>query len=223
MVQFVSKKRQTASKVWITDLHNGKYSKGGGFNPNYIEVGGKQIARVQLMATIVGKFLSEDGNYGTITLDDGTETIRVKAFGPDVLKLKGAGIGSVVRFIGKPKEYNSEVYLAPEIIREIDNPNWIIVNKLELGNPISGIPAPEEVKPVIDERSAEKEIVREGESIQKRVLELIRGMDNGEGAEMDKVIAASMLDPEEGKQIIIGLLKAGELFEPRKGKLKVLD
>ena len=79
--------RQVAHKVWIKNIINSNYVKQEGWKPNYVEFGGKQVSRVNLLATAVSRFLSDDGNYGALTLDDGTETIRVKAFGPDVSKI----------------------------------------------------------------------------------------------------------------------------------------
>jgi len=223
MVKLVSKKRIVSKKVWIKDLVRGKYVKGEGWDPNYVEIGGEKISRVHLIATVVSKFISEDGNYGTLTLDDGTETIRVKAFGPDVVKLKNPKIGDIVRFIGRVKEYEEEIYLSPEIIRRIEDPNWIIVHKLELGKPATGEPAPEEVKPTIPEEVAEEVIREEDLSVQDKILNLIRDLDLGEGAEIDEVIAKSELDVAEAKSVIVGLLKSGDIYEPKKGKLKVLE
>jgi DNA replicative helicase MCM subunit Mcm2 (Cdc46/Mcm family) len=40
---------------------------------------------------------------------------------------------------------------------------------------------------------------------------------------MTEVISKSKLEEEDAKNIIIGLLKSGDIYEPRKGKLKVLD
>jgi len=40
---------------------------------------------------------------------------------------------------------------------------------------------------------------------------------------MTKVIEESGLDSDEAKNFLFSLLKRGEVFEPKKGKLKVLD
>lgn len=223
MVKLLSKKRVVSKKIWIKDLYGGEFIKGEGWNPSYIDINGKQISRVNIIATIVSKFISEDGNYGAITLDDGTETIRVKAFGPDVIKLKAVKIGDVVRFIGKIKKYEEEIYLSPEIIRALENPNWIILHKLELGVPASGIPEPEEVKPSVPEEIAEEVIKEEDLSMQNKILNLIKELDAGEGADINEIIEKSGIDIAEAKGIIVGLLKSGDIYEPKKGKLKVLE
>lgn len=223
MVQLKTKKRQTACKLWIRDIINSKFVKQEGWEPSYIDFAGLQVSRVNLVATVVGKFLSEDGNYGAVVLDDGTETIRGKAFGPDVAKLKDIKIGSLVRYIGKIKQYNEELYTSPEAIRELDDPNWMILHKLELGNPASGMPSPEEMKPTVPEKVAEQKIAKEAVNLQSQMIDIIRKLDEGKGAELSKVIEASGLPPDDAKNIIIGLLQSGDVFEPRKEKLKVLD
>jgi len=244
--------RSVAYKVWISDVFSGNYVKQEGFNPNYIELDGKKVSRVNLIATVVGTFMSDDGNYGAITIDDGTETIRMKAFGPDVIRIKNAETGQLVRAVGKIKEYNDERYLAPDFVREIKDPNWIIVQKLELGTPKEVMIKPIENaiepngKPTL-EQSAEiktedpkpasetkEETKKEtsGESTTKQssaepegmpnFIELITKLDSGDGADMAAVITECKLSEAEAKILIIDLLKQGEIYEPRKGKLKVL-
>ena len=219
MVKLKTAKRLVAYKAWIRDIVTAPYVQQAGWEPNYIELAGVRVSRVNLLASVVGKFVSEDGNYATITLDDGTETIRSKAFGPDVIKLKDTRIGSLVRFIGKIKNYNEETYLAPEIVREVEDPNWIIVRQLELG-----LPRTEQKKIVkmIPTEVAEEVIEEEG-GINRTTLEIIKKLDKGQGADMTQVIKKMDLDESEAKNVLVGLLKAGECFEPLKGKLKVLE
>ncbi len=208
--------RQTAHKLWISQIAGAPYIKQEGFNPNYIEVNGKNVSRVHLMATVVSKFLSEDGNYGAVTLDDGTETIRIKAFGPDVQRVKPAKIGAIVRAVGKLKQYNDEVYLSPEVLKQIDNPNWLIVRKLELGKAPEVVKRPVEAKP--QETSSDEE-----ENMSEKILQLIKDCTADEGANIDDIIKQCGLEEDDAKNMIVGLLKSGDVFEPRKGQLKVLE
>jgi len=210
---------------------------------------------VNLLATVVGKFLSEDGNYGAITLDDGSETIRVKAFGPDVQKIKDVEMGMLVRFVGKIKEYNDERYLAPDFVKIVTDPNWIIVQKLELGKakpsivksepeeidePTSGKPYDDEPKigtpaekpkPVAAKEQPSSEPLGEPADVEDNsvesddmpnFIEIISRLDSGDGADMNIVIIESKLPEEDAKNMIVNLLKDGEIYEPRKGKLKIL-
>jgi len=212
--------RQTAHKLWISQLAGANYVKQEGFNPNYIEVNGKNVSRVHLMATVVSKFLSEDGNYGAVTIDDGTETIRIKAFGPDVQRVKPAKIGMIVRAIGKLRQYNEEIYLSPEVLKEIDNPNWLIVRKLELGK------APTIERPIEQSEDGSKKVETsydEEENMSEKILQLIKDCTADEGANIDDIIKQCGLEEDDAKNMIVGLLKSGDVFEPRKGQLKVLE
>lgn len=227
MAKLKTPERQIAYKVWISDIVNSNYIKQEGWNPNYVELDSKKIARVNIISTVVGKFISEDGNYGTITLDDSTDTIRVKAFGSDVPKISEISIGMLIRFIGKVKKYNDEIYLSPEIIREIEDPNWILVRKLELPTPKSI--SDEEVKEdTISSKEDEAENIETSEESEEtdmnlNIIDAIKSLDTNEGADMEKVLDKIGLDKDEGKKFLFGLLKRGEIYEPKKGKLRVLD
>jgi len=225
--------RSVAYKVWISDITSSEYIKQEGFNPNYVELAGKQVSRVNLIATVVGKFLSDDGNYGALTLDDGTETIRIKAFGPDVIKIKNIEIGQLVRAVAKIKEYNEERYLAADFVSELKDPNWLIVQKLELAEPSEVIPQPEDEETKIKPEPKQEEIKElEREPKKKETKEtagelpdfiaIITKLDTDDGADMQSVIKESKLPEDEVKTHIVELLKQGEIYEPRKGKLKVL-
>lgn len=229
-------KRQIAYKTWINTLSSGRYVKCEGWDPNYVDLGDKQISRVNILATVVSKFASEDGNYAALTLDDGSDTIRVKAFGPDVPKLTSVEVGDIIRFVGKVKEYNEEIHLSPEVVRIVTDANWIIVWALELGKPKTIIRAKaekvaeirsEELKPKEEagksQDKGENDVVDFSEdNFSVKVLGLIKTLDTGKGADMKKVIEDSKLDEEEAKSIIVGLLKSGDVFEPKKGFLKAL-
>jgi len=216
------KKREVARKAWIGSLIKGEYHKSEGWTPGYIEFDGQKYSRVSLVATVVAKFLTEDGNYASITLDDGTETVRLKAFGPDVLKLRELHVGHIVRCVGKVRMYNEEIYITPEIVRQLQDPHWILVHKLQLGAPDT-ILIPAEVKPQVPEQAAVEAIKEEVVNVQKQILDLIRSSDGGLGADMQQIIGSSGLEEEEAKNVLFALLKSGDIYEPRKGKLKVLD
>ena len=203
--------RQVAYKVWLNSLHNTQYIKQEGWDPNYVVLDGKQVSRVHVVATVVGRFMAEDGNYGAITLDDGSDTIRVKAFGPDVKTIEAAEVGKLVRFVGKIKEYNSEIYLSPEIVREV-SPNWLIVHKLELGESISSDAVSEEI--VVEKV--------EEENTNAKILTLIKELDSGDGASTTSVVEGLGIGLEEAKPKIAELLASGEIYEPKKGMLKLL-
>lgn len=128
--------RQTAFKCYISHIVNGNYvKKEGEFEPNYIEINSKnkakKISRVNIVANVVQKFESENKDYKFIVLDDGTASIRVKAWGLDINLFDDINIADIVLLMGKVKIYNNEIYLTPEIVKKVDI-NWELLRKLEL-------------------------------------------------------------------------------------------
>ena len=96
-------------KIRISDILDSKYKKTEGFNPNYLEVNGKKVSRINIMGVVVQK--SETNNYKTLTIDDGTGKISARNF-ENNLVLDNVGVGKVVIIIGRPREFSSEnIYL----------------------------------------------------------------------------------------------------------------
>jgi DNA replicative helicase MCM subunit Mcm2 (Cdc46/Mcm family) len=90
-----------------------------------------------------------------------------------------------------------------------------------LGAP-EGAPKPEETKTQVSEQAATEVVNEEAGNMQKKILTLVKELDSGMGAEMDTILAKSGLNEEEAKNILFGLLKSGDIYEPKKGRLKVL-
>ncbi len=143
--------RRVAKKIDIKIVNSGKFvridrtSEENRYIPNYVESGGMKISRVRVLATVLDKFVSEDGNYATLTLDDTTDTIRCKIFmnskfedssskqkQVDLETVENIEKGGLVDIIGKVKEYNEERYIQPETIIKIEDPNFEALRKLEL-------------------------------------------------------------------------------------------
>ena len=215
--------RSTAYRVRISSLINGEFLRQEGFNPSYIIIDKNQVSRVNIIATVVSKYLTDDGNYCALTLDDGSETIRVKAFSADVANIKNVKVGSFVRVIGKVKHYNDETYLIPEVIKQGLDPNWLIVDHIELGKPeFNEVEEKPKVKSAPKEEPEVMEITA-SDNPNTNIVELIKAHDSGDGAPMDDVMKNSKMDKKEAKDIILTLLKSGEVFEPKKGILKLLE
>lgn len=127
----MEKKRLTAIKTDIKSVISGKYVVRPGFESNYVLTPlGMKLSRVRILATVVDKFMSESGKFASITLDDGTSTIRAKAFSALSI-MDGIGEGDIVDVVGKVKEYQDEVYIMPEIIAKKDF-YWEMLRALEL-------------------------------------------------------------------------------------------
>lgn len=235
MVQ--SQKRQVAYKVRINDILNGQYVKEEGeWVPNYIQIRDKKVSRINLIAVIVSKQEEENNNQQNLLIDDGSGRISIRSFegGEGFSEIN---VGDFVMVIGRPREYFNEKYIVSEILKKVDNPLWVEVRKLELGDKgeikeqtevtksevvNDGRASEEEVNRIKDSKNPSGITVDLGEDdINKKIFDLIKGIDSGGGADTQEVI--TKLNTDDGEQIITRLLEQGEVFEIKPGKLKILE
>ena len=133
------RKRNIAYKMRIGDIFNGKpVSEEGKFL--FLDSGNKRVVRVNILANCVDKFIQEgEKKYATITIDDSSGQIRLKAFGDDIEPLKKVMQGDTLQIIGNIREWSGELYILPEIIKKVD-PRWLLVRKLEIQDSRKNIP-----------------------------------------------------------------------------------
>jgi RPA family protein len=205
-----NQKRQIAYKVRIKEIINGKYVKEEGWQPNYIITqDNKQISRINLIGTVVSTPADEEINYQSITLDDGTGRISARVFEQNNF-FNNINIGDVVLVIARPREYNNQIYLLPEILKKMQDKGWIKVRELELKK---------QPKNIEEEEPKKEEIIEDiQESIPNRIINLIKEKDKGDGVDFEEI-----LKEINNEETIKELLKKGELFEVRPGRLKVLE
>ncbi|HDQ59988.1 MAG TPA: hypothetical protein ENN30_02230 [Candidatus Woesearchaeota archaeon] len=120
-------KRWTAYKIEIKDIVRGNYS-----NDGYVKYGELEVSRARVLGSVVSQMVSEDKKYGFFVIDDGTETIRIKSFEDSLALIEKTKIGDIVDVIGRLKKYNEELYIIPEAVQIITDPNWIVLRKLEI-------------------------------------------------------------------------------------------
>jgi len=240
------KLRLTARKVRIKDLIEGKYipSEKEGMKPAYlITPFGEKVSRVNLLGNITEKFESEDGNYTSITLEDGTGSIRVKGFGEKAEELRNFEVGDLVIVIGKIREYLGEIYVNLEIVRKIDDPNYENLRRLEILKKLSKRKKiieeikqlsrqmlKEELKNFVRKKYGMEEEVIETilenlsveveEDYKEKILKLIENLDERDGVDACKIIEICKLPENLIEKAIDELLENGEIFEPLPGKFK---
>jgi RPA family protein len=111
-------KRQTAKLATAEELNSGKYFQKEGFTPNYLLVpSGRRFSRARMVATVVDSFTNDDETYGSLTLDDGTDTIQIKFFN-DLSLIENFEVGDIVEAVGKVREYQGEIYMNAEILKK---------------------------------------------------------------------------------------------------------
>lgn len=249
----MEKKRLTAKKAGLTELVTGKYVKKAGFESSYVLTSlGRRLSRVRILGVVVDKFESEDGKYATMTIDDGTETMRCKAF-INIRMLDVTGKGDLADVIGKIREYNGEVYVAPEIIRKAPA-DCETLRALELkktyADQRSAIKKIREMQKHSSDRTElktlakkfsmdpddvdgileaeELHIIEEEQKIsadgevKDRILKLIGSLDTGSGADYSDMLKQSGISENQVDAAVQDLLESGVCFEPKAGKIKKL-
>lgn len=98
--------------------------------PYVISPQGVEIRRAMLVGSIVDQ-VAGNNNYASITLDDGTGTIRAKSWGAEANLLDKVSNNILALMIGKIRHYENEIYIQPEIVKPIDDPNILALHKYE--------------------------------------------------------------------------------------------
>ena len=235
--------RQTMIKTKISDIVNGKFVKKEGMEPSYVLTGmGQKISRANILGILVDKFVSEDSNFSTITIDDDTDSVRVKVFKDNINMFDKLEIGDLVMVIGKVREYMDENYIIPEVAKKIANPNYESLHKLEILKQLTGqkklvnsikkeeekFESKEDFKKHVKEKYNDKaegviETIEE-ETIEKDnkpvVLEKLDELDKGKGVEFKKLLEASGLPENKFEEVINELLSDGICYEPSPGVIR---
>lgn len=197
-------KRNIAYKYHISSLLTGK-SVLENERMKFLEIGDKQVVRVNVIANIVDKYIQEgEKKFGSLTLDDATGQIKVKTFGDDVDKFSSFSQGDTVLVVGMLRSWNNELYVTPDILKKKD-PSFLLVRKLEI----------ESVKPKTHDTTQLR-------VLKDMILELVKQAEKEGGIDIEKIIIESKESPHVINDEIKKLLEDGLVYEPRPGKLRWL-
>ena len=173
----------------------------------FLEINNENIARVNLIANIIDKFIQEgEKKYASITLDDASGQIRIKTFGEDIIKFSNLNQGDTILVIGLLKYWNNEIYIAPEIIKKKDA-QFLLVRKLEI------------------EASQPKTISKEKlTQLKDKILQKLKESEkqNNQGVEIESLILELKEHSSTINQEIKKIIEDGLAYEPRPGKLRYL-
>ncbi|MFA5061422.1 MAG: OB-fold nucleic acid binding domain-containing protein [Candidatus Pacearchaeota archaeon] len=197
------KKRNIAYKMRIGDILKGKpMSDEGKFL--FLELGDKKLVRVNIIANCVDKFVQEgEKKYASVTLDDASGQIRLKAFGEDIEPMKGIMQGDTLQVIGNIREWNGELYIIPEIAKKVD-PRWLLVRKLEIQKSWKEVP------------------LGKNSPIKDLILQKIKEAESEGGIDVDTIIMSVEATPNVINGEIKKILEEGLIYEPRPGRLRYL-
>jgi RPA family protein len=199
-------KRETAIICSVKDLLDGGFVKTEGWTPSYFVTSAGNISRANLMGVVVSN--DSEGLF----VDDGTGRILLRSFENVIPEIE---IGSLIMIIGRPRVFNEQKYVVPEIIRKV-SPAWAEFRRIQLERVIR---TRADFKPE-EKRTPVKEEVSKQNPFQK-IVEFIKDLDRGEGAELEEVIKRSGLSGAE--DTINRLIEEGEIFEIKPGRLKILE
>jgi hypothetical protein len=241
-------RRAPAIKTRIVDIVNGKYfsAEKESMKAAFVVTSfGQKISRLNLIATVIDKFVAEDGNYCSLTLDDGTSLIKAKSFKEDAKILKDFELGDLILLIGKLREYNGEVYINAEATRKILDANFEVLRRFEILQELKKRKnIVEELKNLMNQTSeeelreyAKKKYGIEGEALQflkessttekiedykPALLEVISKLDEGSGVEINRIFEVANLPETVIENTLNELLANGSLYEPTVGILKII-
>lgn len=221
--------RQTAYKIWIADLVNGEFiSPEGEWEPSYIQIKDKKVSRVNIIANSISKFTNDDSSYISLTLDDGSDNITLKVWNEDTKILENVNIGDMILTIARVRQYNNQIYLVPEIVRKLEKPEWMVLRKKELISEYGERKQTEKIEAPVEEEISikpkiEEEIVQDipSHSERQKILDSIEKQDSGEGVEVTQI--STGLGEQKTNDLIKELLKEGEIFEIKPGRVKLIE
>ncbi len=243
-------KRQTAKLATAEELNSGKYFQKEGFTPNYLLTpGGKRFSRARVVATVVDSFQNEDETYGSITLDDGTDTVQIKFFN-DLEPMEGFEEGDIVEAVGKVREYQGQIYMNAEILIKRDVEHELLhelrhrkteeewqqlkdtVKQLkesgksqdDIEKEMSGKLEEDEVDALLQSFGEQFETEREEEreNLERKVVEAVETIDEGDGADYGDIADEVDAGEDQLEDTINTLLSEGTFYEPQPGKIKKL-
>src|SRR3989344_3002892 len=185
--------RQTAYKLWISDIIIAPFTQTQEqMTPNFITTRNLQISRVNIIGITTN--IQKQENYSSIILDDSTAQINIRTWNEDTKLLDNILPGQIVIVIGKIRYFNNQIYLSPEIIKNTTK-EWLKIRHLELKLKYK--------EPILKEKLIEK-------------------LDDKQGADINEVIENSKLIEQEAEKIIKELIKEGEIFEIKSGRLRTI-
>lgn len=199
------RKRNIAYKLRIGDILKGVPMMNEG-KFMFLELGDKKVVRVNILANCVDKFIQEgEKQFASLTVDDASGQLKLKAFGEDIEPLKEIIQGDTLQIIGNVREWNGELYMIPEVLKKVDT-RWLLVRKLEIQNAKKNMPITE----------------NKSSGLKNEIMKKIRDAESDGGINIDTIIMDVEASPDAINIEVKKLLEDGLIYEPRPGRLRYL-
>lgn len=239
-------KRQVAYKVKIKDIVNASYVVLEGWDPNYIVIDGKKASRINVIGTIIAKennsLMIDDGSgniqvrnfednkdYAQFNEGDIINVVgKVREYNSEkyiidefikktdarwlilrkkeIEEYKKLKIGEDAKIVGEPRKQKN-----PQARKTKDEED-------ELIKKFNNTQADEDLIIETRKRIEEEEESKTPKTTTQKIIEAIKKIDAGDGAEIDEIIKF-VGDCESTIQLMI---KKGDIFENRAGRVKIL-
>ena len=243
-------KRQTAKLATAEELNSGKYFQKEGFTPNYLLTPeGKRFSRTRIVGTVVDTFVNDDETYGSITIDDGTDTTQLKFFN-ELEAMEDFEEGDIVEAVGKVREYQGQIYMNAEILKQRkvtkellhelrhrkENEEWSQIRKTvkqlkdsgkdqeEIEKEMAGKLDEDEVDSLLQSfgEQFDNETGEDRENLERDVIDAVEELDDEDGADYGDIAEKVDAPEDQLEDTINSLLSDGTFYEPQPGKLKKL-
>ncbi|MFB6292290.1 MAG: OB-fold nucleic acid binding domain-containing protein, partial [Candidatus Nanohaloarchaea archaeon] len=239
-------KRQTAKLATAEQLNTGKYFQREGFEPNFLLTpDGRRYSRARIVGTVVDTFVNDDETYGSITIDDGTDTVQLKFFN-ELEAMEEVDEGEIIEAVGKVREYQGQIYMNAEIVIQRDvkhellhqlrqektREEWEQIRRTvkqlkesgksqeDIENEMAGKLEPEEVDALLQsfgEQFDSGTTEKDVENLERDVIDAVEKLDEGDGADYSDIADEVDADESSLEDTINTLLSEGTFYEPKPG------
>ncbi len=204
--------------LYIVDIINGKVAKEGEDKFSrwmLTSANGEKVYKVRVTGTVVNKYFSpasEDKKaFASVSIDDGTEVIRVKGWEDDATILNDVLEESdEAEIIGRPRVSEDEIYLFPETVLKNEDYNkelYLRTKKIKRYAKKNFI--------ISSEQAMETENFQKEKKI---IFDIILNSENG--IDLEKLIDQTKLAKSTIEAAIHDLLNNGDIYEPSALKFK---
>lgn len=193
-------------------------------------------------------FTNEDETYGSLTLDDGTDTIQIKFFN-DLSLIEDFESGDIVEAVGKVREYQGEIYMNAEILKKREVKDELLhelkhkktteewkqiretVQQLkesgkdqeEIEKEMAGKLDEDEVDSLLQSFGEQFDVSgEERENLERDIIDAVEKLDDEDGADYSEIAEEVDAPEDQLEDTINSLLSEGTFYEPQPGKIKKL-
>ncbi len=191
----------------LGDLRRSQFVEGTPEEPNYLLFCGKKVYRLNVMGIVVYK--ETIGSVTMMMIDDSSGTCPLRFFEQSSTS-ESILVGECICVVGRPRSYNGETYVSPEIARKVE-PLWVKVRSLECAGTVS------EPENTVLER---EEVIPENAFPAEKIHTIIKELDTGSGVLTEDILEHSPFPDTE--QLLAKMMEKGDIFQIAPGRIKVL-